>query len=147
MALRSSYQQFGGCSPLFRVYGVDEQDLSARAWIAGLGVKCVTSAKVGHLSRSAFPYAVNFEHLEFNQLAMVRTIFEENKVQVLEQYFKPLPEVVERWLKQTDFSGFRKIVQASRHMSDEDFFRRFAPGVLAAKTRLINMQPTTKDAT
>jgi GT2 family glycosyltransferase len=127
MALRSSYQQFGGCSPLFRVYGVDEQDLSARAWIAGLGVKCVTSAKVGHLSRSAFPYPVNFEHLEFNQLAMVRTIFEQQTVELLEQYFKPFPEVVEQWLNQTDFSGFREEVQSRRHMSDEEFFRRFVP--------------------
>jgi GT2 family glycosyltransferase len=132
MTLRSSYQQFGGCSPLFRVYGVDEQDLSARAWMAGLGVKCVTSAKVGHLSRSAFPYPVHFEHLEFNQLAMVRTIFEEQTVNVLEQYFEPIPEVLENWLNQTDCSEFRKVVQSSRQMSDEEFFRRFAPQVLVS---------------
>jgi hypothetical protein len=127
MTLRSSYEEFGGCSPLFRVYGVDEQDLSARAWIAGLGVKCVTGAKVGHLSRSSFPYPVNFEHLEFNQLAMVRTIFEQQTVEVLEQYFKPFPEVVEQWLNQTDFSGFREEVQSRSRMSDEEFFRRFVP--------------------
>ena len=126
MTLGSSYEEFGGCSPFFRVYGVDEQDLSARAWIAGLGVKCVTGAKVGHLSRSAFPYPVNFEHLEFNQLAMVRTIFEEQTVDVLEQYFKPFPEAVEQWLNQTDFSSFRKTIQSRRRMSDEKFFRRFA---------------------
>jgi len=127
MTLRSSYEEFGGCSPLFRVYGVDEQDLSARAWITGLGVKCVTGAKVGHLSRSAFPYPVNFEHLEFNQLAMVRTIFEEPTVSILEQCFTPLPEVVEQWLDQTDFSTFREKVQSRRRMSDEEFFRRFVP--------------------
>jgi glycosyltransferase involved in cell wall biosynthesis len=127
MTLRSSYEKFGGFSPLFRVYGVDEQDLSARAWIAGLGVKCVTSAKVGHLSRSAFPYPVHFEHLEFNQLAMVRTIFEEQTVSVLEQYFKPFPEVVDKWLNDTDFSTFREKVQLRRRMSDEEFFRRVVP--------------------
>lgn len=129
MMLRSSYQQLGGCSPLFLVWGADDQDISARAWIAGFGVRCVTGAKVGHLSRTTFPYPVHFEHLEFNQLAMVRTIFEERTVQVLEGHFKPFPEVVERWLEQTDFSGFRKVIQSSRHMSDAEFFRRFAPGV------------------
>jgi glycosyltransferase involved in cell wall biosynthesis len=127
MTLRSSYEQFGGCSPLFRVYGADDIDISARAWIAGLGVKCVTSAKVGHLSRLAFPYPVHFEHFEFNQLAMVRTVFEEQTVNVLEQYFKPFPVAVEEWLNQADFSTFRKEVQSRRHMSDEEFFRRFAP--------------------
>jgi len=130
MMLGYSYRQLGGCSPLFRVWGADDQDISARAWMAGFGVKCVTGAKVGHLSRATFPYTVHFEHLEFNQLAMVRTTFEKHTVQVLEQYFKPFPEVVEKWLKQTDFSGFRKVVQASRHLSDEEFFRRFAPGML-----------------
>jgi len=132
MTLRSSYEEFGGCSPLFRVYGADDIDISARAWIAGLGVKCVTSAKVGHMSRSAFPYPVHFEHFEFNQLAMVRTLFEEQTVGILEQYFKPLPEVVEQWLNQTDFSGFREEVQSRRRMSDEEFFRRFAPEVLVS---------------
>jgi GT2 family glycosyltransferase len=131
MTLRSSYEEFGGCSPLFRVYGVDEQDLSARAWMAGRGVKCVTRAKVGHLSRSAFPYPVHFEHLEFNQLAMVRTLFEQQTVELLERYFKPFPEVVEQWINQTDFSGFREQVQSRRRMSDEEFFRRFAPEALA----------------
>jgi hypothetical protein len=130
MTLRSSYEEFGGCSPLFRVYGADDIDISARAWITGRGVKCVTSARVGHLSRSTFPYPVNFEHFEFNQLAMVRTTFEERTVYVLEQYFKPLPEVVEKWLNQTDFSEFRQRVQSRRRMSDEEFFRRFAPEVL-----------------
>ena len=132
MTLRSSYERFGGCSPLFRVYGADDIDISARAWIAGLGVRCVTRAKVGHLSRSAFPYPVNFEHFEYNQLAMVRTIFEDQTVDALEQYFKPFPEVVERWLNQTDFSTFRKKVQSRRRMSDNEFFRRFAPDVLVS---------------
>jgi GT2 family glycosyltransferase len=129
MILRNSYQQLGGCSPLFRVWGVDEQDISARAWMAGFGVKCVTGAKVGHLWRPTFPYPVHFEHLEFNQLAMMRTIFEKHTVQALEQYFKPLPKVVKKWLKQTNLSTFRKVVQSPRRMSDEEFFRQFAPEV------------------
>jgi hypothetical protein len=132
MTLRTSYQRLGGCSPLFRVWGVDEQDMSARAWITGVGVKCVTSAKVGHRWRPTFPYPVHFEYLEFNQLVMVRTIFEEHTVNVLEQYFRPFPEVVEEWLNQTDFSKFRGVVQASRQISDEEFFRRFAPEVLGS---------------
>jgi glycosyltransferase involved in cell wall biosynthesis len=132
MMLRNSYQRLGGCSPLFRVWGVDEQDMSARAWIAGLGVKCVTSAKVGHLWRPAFPYPVHFEHLEYNQLALVRTVFEEHTGNVLEQYFKPFPRLVKKWLKRTDFSEFRKVVQSQRRMSDKEFLGRFAPELLAS---------------
>src|SRR5262249_34739530 len=98
MILRISYEILGGFSPLFKVWGVDEQDLSARAWITGLGVKCVTDARVGHLWRPSFPYPVQFEHLEFNQLVMVRTLFEEATVKTLEEFFKPIPVQVERWL-------------------------------------------------
>jgi hypothetical protein len=58
---------------------------------------------------------------------MVRTIFEEQTVDVLEQYFKPFPEVVEQWVNQTDFSSFRETIQSRRRISDDEFFRRFAP--------------------
>jgi hypothetical protein len=129
MTLRSSYEELGGCSPLFRVYGADDIDISVRAWIAGRGVRCVTGARVGHLSRPVFPYTVHFDHIEYNQLTLVQTVFEEQTVNVLEQYFKPFPEVVEQWLNQTNLSEFRKIIQSRRRMSDEEFFRRFAPEV------------------
>lgn len=129
MILRETYEQTGGFSPLFRVYGVEDIDLSMRAWITGPGVKCVTGARVGHLYRSTFPYHVNFDHIEFNQLLMVRTVFEESTVQVLEEAFKPIPFQVREWFDQVNWLNWRATVQANRKMSDIDFIRRFLPTV------------------
>ena len=127
MMLRDSYERLGGFSPFLRTWGKDEQDLSARAWLAGLGVKCVAAAKVGHLSRPKFPYPVRFEDIEFNQLAVVRTVFEPETASALEELIKPVPPRVQEWLDQTDFSTWRGVVQAARRISDAEFFSRFLP--------------------
>jgi polypeptide N-acetylgalactosaminyltransferase len=131
MMQRDSYRSIGGFCPHFRVWGADEQDISARAWMAGLGVRCVSLARVGHLTRVQFPYPVRFEHLEFNQLVMLRSLFEPETVRRLERCFHPLAGEVEAWLADTDLSGWRRTVQSARKLSDQDFFARFAPDLLA----------------
>src|SRR5215469_14435345 len=126
---RDSYQRTGGFCPLFRTYGGDEPDLSARAWLSGGSVRCVPSAEVGHLDRVKFPYPVSFSDVEFNQLVMIRSLFEEETVAVLDEFFRPLPDEVERWLGQTEVVAWRSEVQARRRLSDAEFFRRIAPRV------------------
>ena len=129
MILRDSYVKLGGFSPLLRIWGCDEQDLSARAWITGIGVKCVTGAKVGHLDRQQFPYTVQFEHLEFNQLTLIKTIFENQTVKLLEEFFNPLPIQVQEWLDKVDLSEWRNTVQSNRQITDKEFFRGFVPSL------------------
>ena len=129
MLLRSSYEALGGFSPLFRVWGVDEQDLSARAWLTGLGVACVVDARVGHLCRPSFPYPVQYEHLEFNQIVMVRSLFEEPTVHALEKFFEPIPRQVQTWLDETDLGEWRSTVQSRRRMRDSEFLRQFVPAL------------------
>ncbi len=128
MTLRQSYDRLGGFSPFFRIWGKSEQDLSARAWIMGLGVKCVTGAHVGHLSRSRFPYPVRFADIEFNQVAILRTVFEQPVCQAIEDMMQPLPSEVQNWLSQVDFREWRRLIQSRRQISDAEFFRRFVPG-------------------
>jgi glycosyltransferase involved in cell wall biosynthesis len=125
MVLRQSYEHIGGFSPFFRVWGRSEQDISARAWITGVGAKCVTAARAGHLSRNRFPYPVRFSDIEFNQIAMLRTTFEKPVARKLEELLLPLAPDVTAWLDQTDFHGWCGLVQSHRRMSDAEFFRRF----------------------
>ena len=129
MMLRESYEKIGGFSPFFRTWGRLEQDISSRAWIMGLGVKCVTGASVGHFSRPKFPYPVKWEDIEFNQVATVRTVFQEPVAQAIEQFFQPLPSQVQTWLAQADFGEWRESIQARRQMGDAEFLSRFVPGV------------------
>ena len=127
MLVLESYETLGGFSPLFRVWGADEQDLSARAWLAGLGVRCVADARVGHFWRPTFPYPVYFEDLEFNQLAMVRSVFDDASIAMLEPSFHPIPPRVQQWLEAVDVAAWRETVQSARRVEDRDFFLRFLP--------------------
>jgi hypothetical protein len=128
MIHRDTYARLGGLSPLFRVWGADEQDFSARAWLAGVPVKCVTGARVGHLWRPSFPYPVQYEHVEYNQLAMLRTVFEEATIAAFEPWFEPIPGAARAWLDGADIAGWRAIVQSARRVSDREFLARFLPG-------------------
>ena len=127
MMLRASYEEIGGFSPVLRVWGSADMDLSVRSWMAGKGVKCVTGANVGHLVKSKFQYPVRWEHVEFNKVAMIRTVFHELTASKLEQMMRPLPEKVQTWLTRVDFSPWRSVVQSHRKISDPEFFRRFVP--------------------
>ena len=127
MVLRRSYERMGGFSPFFRTWGRSEQDISTRAWITGLGAKCVTEAHVAHFSRKKFPYPVTWDDVEYNQAAMVRTVFEERVARAMEEMMQPLPAEVEARLAESDFREWRELVQSHRRISDAEFFRRFVP--------------------
>jgi hypothetical protein len=124
---REAYEKLGGFNPYFRVWGIDEQDMCARAWLSGMRVLCATHAQVGHFTRSAFPYPVQYEHLEFNQMVMLRSVFETETIARLSPHFEPIPPLVETWLDTTPLASWRKSVQRRRKMTDADFFARFVP--------------------
>jgi glycosyltransferase involved in cell wall biosynthesis len=129
MMLRSSYERIGGFSPVFRTWGRLEQDLCFRAWIVGVGVKCVTDARVGHFSRKKFPYKVSWEDIEFNQLATVRTAFEESTSRQLERLMQPPPQV-KNGLDESDFNAWRESIQSRRVITDRELFERLVPDLL-----------------
>jgi len=127
MMLREGYDRLGGFSPFFRTWGRVEQDLSLRAWIVGLGLKCVPGAHVGHFTRPKHPYPVRWADVEFNQAATARTVFEEPVARAVEQLLQPLPSEVQTLLDRTDFRGWRRWVQSQRRIRDAELFRRFVP--------------------
>jgi hypothetical protein len=138
MMLRESYEQVGGFSPLFRIWGSADMDFSVRCWMARKSVKCITGARVGHPVKPKFQYPVTWEHVEFNQLAMIRTVFEQRTAQALEELFHPLLPGVRTWLAETNFGEWRSFVQSRRRMDDQEFFRRFvsnAPQFLASESK------------
>jgi GT2 family glycosyltransferase len=123
MLSHAGYRKLGGFSPLFRNWGIDEQDLCLRAHLMKVPVRCATTARVGHLSRQSFPYQVCFEHLEYNQLVMIRSVFEEPTIERLERFFDPVPPIVSQWLQEIDLTAWRSEIQTQRARSDDEIFR------------------------
>jgi GT2 family glycosyltransferase len=147
---REACEWLGGFSPHFRVWGVDEQDVSARAWMAGMRVRCAVYARVGHLSRTQFPYPVQFEHVEFNQLALIHTLFEPDTVRRLDAAFHPYPAAVRKWLDATEtvngLASWREMVQSRRAMTDAEFFARFVPELVELAARVDVAEASTASA-
>jgi hypothetical protein len=125
MALRETYEKLGGFSPFFRTWGRSEEDMCARAQIMGIGVKCVTGAHVGHLTRPRSPYPVRWEDIEFNQVVLIRTVFQQPTAQALERLLQPLPADVRAWLARAQFFDWHRLIQSRRQITDGEFFRRF----------------------
>ena len=140
MIRRDAYDHIGGFCPLFRIWGKDEQDMSARAWMSGLEVKCVTRAHVGHLSRMS-PNRIGGVYPLFNQIVMLRTVFEHRTAQLMEEFLAPVPEEIYVWLKGADIDGWRSEVQARRTITDAEFFQCYAPRLpLSFRNGVVNIR-------
>lgn len=131
MMRRSTYEAIGGWCPVFRVWGAEEPDLSVRAWKAGFPVRCVADSRVGHLNQRAFRYPVAFDHVEFNQIVMLRSLFEYRTIERLERDFAPLSPIVAGWLSSTPLAEWRTRARASALLTDGEFFARFVPDLHA----------------
>ena len=138
---RETYERLGGFCPHFKVWGVDEQDISGRAWISGMRVLCAVHAQVGHHSRTSFPYPVQFEHLEFNQSVMIRSLFQRATIDRLEPAFHPIAPDAAAWLAATDLTAWRNLVQRRRTMTDAAFLERFVPDLAPAPSRKAKSRP------
>lgn len=125
---KDAYEAIGGWNPHYEIYGSEEQDISARAWLLGHGVKCVTGARVGHLDRddtNRTPFDISWGYYEHNQAIMLKSLFEPETTRILEDYLEPmLPEVRES-LARRDITEWRDFIQRRRKMSDAEFFQRF----------------------
>lgn len=82
---------------------------------------------MGHLARKKFPYPVSCRDIEFNQIAMARTVFEAPVARAIEQYFEPLHADVQTWLDAADFREWRRLFRSRRQISDAEFLSRFVP--------------------
>jgi Glycosyl transferase family 2 len=128
MISRQSYEHLGGFCPLLRTWGLDEEDLSVRAWMAGLGVRLVRDAQVGHLSRKkkdteGWPFSSN--ELFFNSTVLMRSIFDKETLELFAPFFEPVSPLIQDWLDEVDLAGWRERVQSVRKITDREFFSRF----------------------
>lgn len=125
---KDAYEAIGGWNPLYSIYGSEEQDISARSWLLGNGVKCVTGARVGHLDRDTTnitPFEIQRKHFEHNQAVMIKSLFEPETTRILEDFIEPMSLEVKESLAKVDIEGWRDLIQRRRRMSDAEFFKRF----------------------
>ncbi len=121
---RATYEQLGGFSPHYRVWGMVEQDLSYRAWMSGLRVRCATRARVGHFYRKRRPEgtSVSTPDFRYNQLLFGHCQLEEELGAKLNRYLDPPPEDLSN-LASPEVVAWRELVQSNRRRRDSDLLR------------------------
>ena len=144
---RSGYDALGGFSPVFRLWGCDEQDLSLRAHLAGLSVRCATRARVGHLDGRSQNYLRPPEYVIHNVHALLRTLWEPPTTELLEASLPAPPRQVERWLQEPAVQSWRATVQSTRVRTDIEVLTKVLPDgpfdVSGAQVRWAQGAPVT----
>jgi hypothetical protein len=67
---------------------------------------------------------------------MLRSVFDDASVAMLERSFHPIPPRVQQWLEAVDVAAWRETVQSARRVEDRDFFLRFLPEFHRQRTSL-----------
>jgi glycosyltransferase involved in cell wall biosynthesis len=120
------YQHLGGFSPCFWEWGLEEHDLSIRAWLAGYSVRCANRALVAHVkSKEIPPFPLKRESRRVNSQIILRTVFQQDTYELMAHYFPPLKGRSKEHWEKTDFDEWRQKIGRLRVLSDADFLQRF----------------------
>lgn len=127
---RSECLQLGGLNPLFRGWGLLEEDLALRYWAAGWEVRCVREAVVGHLSRTTPPrWPLSRQNYLFNHLVLTQSVFEPKVRKALRGFFEPAATRLERELLAVGLLEWRERVQRARRLDDKTLLTRLGKGL------------------
>jgi hypothetical protein len=121
------FQQIGGFNNGFRVWGLEDLEISFRTWI--MGYSCVVNphVKVLHVFRSAHPYRVTMEDVNYNLIYMAFVHFKAERIAKVLDLVKNYP-TFSSVLVSVFFSDVwqqRKVYHQIRKHDDDWFMERF----------------------
>ncbi|MGE0492128.1 MAG: glycosyltransferase family 2 protein [Vulcanimicrobiota bacterium] len=123
---RKGYDHLGGFGPCFWGWGLEEHDLSIRAWLSGFRVLCATRARVLHQKSGRQPtWVANWNCRQANSEILIQTVFEDKTIEAFGQFFASPSAELAAHLESVDLPGWRRRVQSVRRRSDREFFARF----------------------
>lgn len=124
---RETFSETGGFDPGLHQLGGNDNELSCRLWLLGYQLLVVPDVEVGHLFRTAPPYATNWSAVVHNRLRMAFIHFgagrAERVVRALRVY-EAFPAGAVMMLD-TDVFARRRVMAGIRRFDDEWFFQRF----------------------
>jgi glycosyltransferase involved in cell wall biosynthesis len=121
------FQEIGGFNKGFRVWGLEDLEISYRTWIMGYTCLVNPQVKVLHVFRPKHPYRVTMDDVNYNMIYMAFAHFRQERItKVLEMvknystFNKVLTEVVfsDVWEQRQYYEGIRKY-------DDDWFFEKF----------------------
>jgi GT2 family glycosyltransferase len=124
---KNIFDKIGKFDPGNRYYGLEDCELSIRAWLLGYSIACNPSIKVSHKFKQFFPYKVEWFDIYYNK---VRLGFSHLKSERLVKYLKRISEI-------PDFSKIlltvlednilerREALFGEREHTDDWFFEKF----------------------
>lgn len=109
-------------------FGSEDAEICLRAWLLGYQVYLLPQVEISHLFRSRHPYKVCWQDIVYNMLRMVRTHFNEQRIQRCIKVFKSFPsfDSASRLLGWSDIGHRAQIFAEKRVHNDDWFFKYFS---------------------
>ena len=134
---REVFEQTGGFDPGLVLWGGGEMEFCYRLWALGYECRIAPQARVAHMFRSKFPYAVSAVDVLHNLLRIAVIHFDRERVGAVIAALGKNPVFPQAMalLLDSDVSSRRADLRSRRILDDQAFFDRFpTPGLSGRPT-------------
>ena len=121
------FEEIGGFNKGFRVWGLEDLEISYRTWIMGYTCLVNPNAKVLHVFRPRHPYRVTMDDVNYNMIYMAFAHFKKERISKVLDMVKSYP-TFSKLLTEVIFSDVweqRSNLISVRKYDDDWFFKKF----------------------
>ncbi|PFO03333.1 glycosyl transferase family 2 [Bacillus sp. AFS076308] len=124
---KEAFEDIGGFERNFKIWGVDDEEISLKLWLFGYTCLVRPDVKILHVFRpEAPPFHFSWDDLNFNRLRMVYSHFNESRIKKLKKMIKHSdPDTIETMVKNSNISAQRSSYIARRKYNDDWFMEKF----------------------
>lgn len=128
MAVRKKiFDDIGQFDSDSRSWGMEDAEISLRAWTLGCKVLCDPSVRVAHKFRTVLPYSASWKDLHYNRMRLCFLHFGSERLAKYMRYVMAIPDfdAIVREVLGSDALGMRDLLFERRIRDDDWFFERF----------------------
>jgi len=124
---KNVFEEIGGFNKGFRVWGLEDLEISYRTWVMGYTCVVNPNVKILHVFRPKHPYRVTMDDVNYNMIYMAFAHFKKERITRVLEMLKNY-HTFNRVLTEVIFSDVweqRKHLNAVRKYDDDWFFTKF----------------------
>lgn len=136
---REVFEETGGFDPGLILWGGGEMELCFRLWVLGYECLIEPRARVAHLFRPRFPYAVRPAAVLHNQLRIAMVHFGRDRLETVIAALNRNPVFPKALAlaRDSDLWSRRDVIRSQRARDDDAFFERFPMPALSRREAVV----------